>query len=188
MRRSLMKKPSPGVVLACVALFVALGGGAYAATSSDTKTDKKIAKKAAKSYFNGHIAGASVSHASTAGSATSATNATNANHANTADSAQPEAFALVDGSTATVSNAKGITNANITHPHAGTYCITGLSFAIKGAQVTPEFEGNYGETAMFSPGTTGFCPNGDQVVTAGFDSGTKTFGPEDLTFNVVLYG
>jgi hypothetical protein len=70
-----------------VALFVALGGGAYAATSSDTKSDKKIAKKAAKAYFNGHIAGASVSHANTAGSATNATTATNATNATHASSA-----------------------------------------------------------------------------------------------------
>jgi hypothetical protein len=84
MRRSLLKRPSPGLVLACVALFVALGGGAYAATSSDTKADKKIAKKAAKSYFNGHIGGASVSHANTAGSANSATNANSATSANVA--------------------------------------------------------------------------------------------------------
>jgi hypothetical protein len=63
-------------VLACVALFVALGRGAYAATSSDTKSEKKIAKKAAKAYFNANIGGASVSHANTANSATNATNAT----------------------------------------------------------------------------------------------------------------
>jgi hypothetical protein len=87
MRRSLLKRPSPGLVLAVVALFVALGGGAYAATS-DTKSDKKIANKAAKSYFNGHISGASVSHASTANSATSATNATNATNATSANTAK----------------------------------------------------------------------------------------------------
>lgn len=86
MRRSLLKRPSPGLILACVALFVALGGGAYAATSSDKKTDKKIAKKAAKSYFKGHIGGASVSHANTANSATNATNATNASNATRAQS------------------------------------------------------------------------------------------------------
>jgi hypothetical protein len=170
-----------------VALFVALGGGAYAATSSDTKADKKIAKKAAKSYFNGHIGGASVSHANTAGSATSATSATNANnanHATTADSAQPEAFALVDGSTATVSNAKGITNANITHPHAGAYCVTGLSFAIKGAQVTTQFEGSTASGAQFTSGTTGNCPQGGQVTTWGGSPAIQ----ENLTFNIVLYG
>jgi hypothetical protein len=87
MRRSLLKRPSPGLVLAVVALFVALGGGAYAATSSDNKTDKKIAKSAAKSYFNANIGGASVSHANTANSATSATNATNATNASTAANA-----------------------------------------------------------------------------------------------------
>jgi hypothetical protein len=63
---------------------MALGGGAYAAASSDSKQDKQIANSAAQVYFNHHIAGASVSHASsanTAASATSATNATNATNA-----------------------------------------------------------------------------------------------------------
>jgi hypothetical protein len=84
MRRSLLKRPSPGLIVGLVALFVALGGGAYAATS-DNKTDKKIAKKAAKAYFNANIGGASVSHATTANSATSATNATNATNAGNAN-------------------------------------------------------------------------------------------------------
>ena len=87
MRKSLLRRPSAALVLSSVALFMALGGGAYAAASSDSKQDKKIANSAAKVYFNHHIAGASVSHANfakTAGSATNATNATNATTATTA--------------------------------------------------------------------------------------------------------
>jgi hypothetical protein len=73
MRKSRLRRPSPALVVAFVALFAAAGGGAYASSTSDTKSDKKIANKAAKTYFNKHIAGASVSHANTAGSATDAT-------------------------------------------------------------------------------------------------------------------
>jgi hypothetical protein len=97
MSRLRFRKPSPAIVLASIALFAALGGGAYAATS-DTKSDKKIAKKAAKSYFNANIGGASVSHANTAGSATSATNATNAtNAANATHAASADNAATVGG-------------------------------------------------------------------------------------------
>jgi hypothetical protein len=78
MRKSLLRRPSAALVLSSVALFMALGGGAYAAASSDSKQDKKIAKSAAKAYFNSHIAGASVSHANTASSATNATTASSA--------------------------------------------------------------------------------------------------------------
>jgi hypothetical protein len=66
---------------------MALGGGAYAAASSDTKQDKKIANGAAKTYFNNNIGGASVSHANTANSAISATSATNATTASNAANA-----------------------------------------------------------------------------------------------------
>jgi hypothetical protein len=68
MRESRLRRPSPALILSSVALFMALGGGAYAA-SSDNKTDKKIANSAAKTYFNNHIGGASVSHANTANTA-----------------------------------------------------------------------------------------------------------------------
>jgi hypothetical protein len=81
MRKSLLRRPSPALVVSAIALFVALSGGAYAAASSDSKQDKQIANSAAQAYFNHHIAGASVSHASSANTAASATNATNASNA-----------------------------------------------------------------------------------------------------------
>jgi hypothetical protein len=127
------KRISPGTAIGLVALFVALGGGAYAATSSDTKQDKKIANKAAKSYFNGHIGGASVSHASTAGSANSATNATNATNAgnantvggqtltnvnvNVAENAQNAVYSNADGISVTVvCSGSGIPTINVNAP------------------------------------------------------------------------
>jgi hypothetical protein len=110
-----------------------------------------------------------------------------ADTATTADSAQPAAFALVNGEAAasnpvTVSNAKGITAANITHPSTGTYCITGLSFTIKGAQVTQPFPGNYSAASFFNHDSTGFCANGGQVITAVNGS------PSNQRFYIVVYG
>jgi hypothetical protein len=87
MRKSLLRRPSPALVVSAIALFMALGGGAYAAASSDSKQDKQIANSAAQAYFNHHIAGASVSHASSANTAASATTATNATNATNASNA-----------------------------------------------------------------------------------------------------
>src|ERR1700733_10564585 len=78
MSKSLLRRPSAALVLSSVALFLALGGGAYAAASSDTKQDKKIANSAAKAYFNHHIAGASVSRANFAKTAPTAPPASSA--------------------------------------------------------------------------------------------------------------
>jgi hypothetical protein len=99
MRAFHRRRPSPALAISLVALFAALGGGAWAATS-DSKSDKKIAKNAAKSYFNGHIGGASVSHASTAGTATSATNATHATNADQLGGVAAASFVCPSGTTA----------------------------------------------------------------------------------------
>lgn len=105
MKKFALHAPSPAMVVAMTALFVALGGTGYAATqltrsptaavakkmkkpASDTTTDKKL--------FNSLIPGAHVAFAATAGSAASAgsaatagsaSTATNAGHASTADTA-----------------------------------------------------------------------------------------------------
>ena len=56
MRRVSFGRPSPAMVIACLALFVAIGGGAYAAARIDTQdikseavTGSKIAKRTIKS-------------------------------------------------------------------------------------------------------------------------------------------
>jgi hypothetical protein len=122
---SLLRRPSPGLVLACVALFVALGGGAYAATSSDTKSEKKIAKKAAKAYFNANIGGASVSHANTANSATNATNATDATNAASATKAGTVYQQIQDTSTNLPTTGSGQSTVLTENVPAGTYLIIG---------------------------------------------------------------
>jgi hypothetical protein len=92
------KRPSPALVISILALFVALGGSAYAASKIGTKniknnaiTSAKIKKNAVTTakIKNGAVTGAKVNaatlgtvpsatHASTADSATKATDATNA--------------------------------------------------------------------------------------------------------------
>lgn len=93
--------PSPALIISLIALFVALGGTAYATTSlpknsvgtkqlkKNAVTTAKIKRQAvtaAKINTNG-LTVPNATHAISAVSATSATNATNASHATTADSA-----------------------------------------------------------------------------------------------------
>lgn len=60
-----MRRPSPSLIIAVIALIVAVGGGTFALAASDKKTDKKIAKKVVTNLAPGL-------------SVKSATNATNA--------------------------------------------------------------------------------------------------------------
>lgn len=83
----------------------------------------------------------------------------------------------------TVVDGQATTNANVTHPSTGVYCISGLSFTVRRGQVTPVFEGSRGTTAQFTPTSTGFCPNGGQVLTS-----DNTNAAADLDYNVVVYG
>jgi hypothetical protein len=186
---------SPGLLVAVIGIVAALGGTALAGPSltgakkhkskhPDAAADKRLIRSELKKAAP-KLSVASAVHATSADSATNATNATNATHASAADtagSAQPVAFALIK-SDGTVLDGKGITNANVTHPSTGTYCISGLSFTIRGAQVTNVFEGSYGTTNSFTSGSTGFCPAGGQVITV-----DNANAPANLNFNIVVYG
>lgn len=102
------RRPSPALVISILALFVALGGSAYAATKIGTKniknnaiTSAKIKKNAVTTpkIKNGAVTGAKINaatlgtvpnatHAGTADSASKATDATNAVNAINAANAQ----------------------------------------------------------------------------------------------------
>lgn len=106
MNRLLRRRPSPAMVVACIALAIALGGTSYAAirlpaNSVGTKQLKKNAvtkAKIAANAVNGSkvapdsLTGANIMESSlgtvpSATNATNATNAANATHATSADSA-----------------------------------------------------------------------------------------------------
>jgi hypothetical protein len=106
MRAVLHHRPSPAMVVACIALAVALGGTSYAATklpagSVGTKQLKKNAVTSPK-VKNNAITGADVLESSlaqvpSAATATNATNATNATHATSADHATTASSATTAG-------------------------------------------------------------------------------------------
>jgi hypothetical protein len=106
-----------------------------------------------------------------------------ANVANEANSAQPEVFAKIEGNGSVVGSlSKGLASGNVTHPAAGTYCITVPAFEARGAVANVQFGGTYGAVAQITIGGTGFCPApAVQVITS--SGGT----PNDFTFNIVLY-
>lgn len=93
MFRMLSRRPSPAVVIACVALFVALGGTGYAAVKINGKNLKNgsvTGAKLKKNTLTGRQINESklgtVPKAALATTATSATTATTATHALSADS------------------------------------------------------------------------------------------------------
>jgi hypothetical protein len=142
MRKSLLRRPSPALILASIALFVALGGGAYAATSDNAK-DKKIARNV---FFN-NIGSASVSHASTADNATHANSATTANSATIANAANAlNGVQIVAG--------PAITLATGLQGNQTVSCPSGMS-AISGSEVNSSTNDlvNLNEVAEFSPGS-----------------------------------
>jgi hypothetical protein len=122
-------------------------------------------------------------NATKADSATTAGSADTANFANGAGSAQPEVFAKIEGNGSVVGSlSKGLSSANVTHPAAGTYCITVPAFEPRGAVANVQFGGTYTAVAQVTIGGTGFCPEPTvQVITS--SSGT----PNDFTFYIVLY-
>jgi hypothetical protein len=87
--KRVLRRPSPAMVIAIVALIAALGGTAVAGGV----INKKKAKNIANNVVTQRAPGLSVASAK---SADSATNATNANNATTANSAKNVFFATVD--------------------------------------------------------------------------------------------
>ena len=87
--KRVLRRPSPAMVIAIVALIAALGGTAIAGGV----INKKKAKNIANNVVTQRAPGLSVSHA---GSADNAANATNAGNANTANTAKNVFFAQVD--------------------------------------------------------------------------------------------
>jgi hypothetical protein len=126
--------PSPAMIVALLALFVALGGTVYAASTINGKSVKKnslpgnrIKQKTVTGnrLKNNTITGTQVNE-STLGKVPSAATA---DTAATALSANPPAYAhIFANGTVDGSDTLNLSNANVLHPDPGVYCLTGLSF------------------------------------------------------------
>jgi hypothetical protein len=126
-------RPSASMAVALLALFIALGGTVYAASSINGKSVKKnslpgnrIKQKTVTGnrLKNNTVTGTQINEA-TLGKVPSASTA---DVATTALSANPPAYAHIFGNgTVDGGDSLNITNANVTHPEPGVYCLQNLS-------------------------------------------------------------
>jgi hypothetical protein len=207
-----MRRPSPALVIAVIALFAALGGTAYAgfAVPKNSVGSPQLKKNAVttKKIKNGAVTAAKINsagltvpnavHANSADTATSAASAANATHAATADTATSagngvHAYAhLLANGTVDSTLSSGITTAMVSHsPGTGIYCISGLGFTPKGVVVTPDsVNGPTSTQASVKSSAFVFCPTSDQVelVTYNPNTGAGTFLFTDRPVYLQLLG
>ncbi|HEX3733558.1 MAG TPA: hypothetical protein VHU86_00240 [Solirubrobacterales bacterium] len=98
--------------------------------------------------------------------------------ATTAETANPEAFAKVDGEgTVFPANSKGIGTVDVKQGlEPGIYCINVPGFVPRGAQVTPEYAANNSVSAFVKFGGTVSCPF-PQVEVQTYNSGSRQKEP-----------
>jgi hypothetical protein len=106
---------------------------------------------------NDSLTGAKIDEASL----TQVPSAATASFASVAETANPEAFAKVDGEgTVLPGNSKGIGTSDVNQSaEAGIYCINIPGFTPRGAQVTAEFTGNGAVNPFVKLGVTPACPS-----------------------------
>jgi Collagen triple helix repeat (20 copies) len=128
--------PTPAMVVACLALFVAMGGTGYAATQLSSGKDQATAsKKKAKRGPRGKQGPAGAKGANGANGANGASGAPGAPGA--AGSAVAYAHIEADGSVDLV-NSKNVTTANVRRAEAGVYCFKDLPFTVHVVLATPD--------------------------------------------------
>ena len=154
--------PSPALVISVIALVVAIGGGTFAIASSDSKQDKKIAKK----VVNKLAPNLSVKHATTAAAATRADTAGNADALGGAPAGAYESrvqWALVDKEGNILAQSGGIT-IDTAYAAGGLYYLGfGRSLANRPVSVVP----HYGDGGLTGDASATVC--GGNSVPGGFD-------------------
>jgi hypothetical protein len=155
-------------VMATLAVFLVLGGGAYAAFH--------LPKNSVRSFniVNGQVKGVDVKESSLG-------------RVPSAISANPIAFARVSKAGDVIeaqSNRVGDGNVAF-HGNAGdgTYCFSGLGFTPKGGQVTVDFRDSAFEQPQLGVGTAGGCPPGSQAVVVTYNGNLTS----DAGFFIAFY-
>jgi hypothetical protein len=173
-----------GNVVATLALFLALGGGAYAAIklpkNSVTTVQVKDRSLLAKDFKKGQLkgkAGATGPAGAKGDQGERGPTGPQGPIGLTGDPGQKgdagadgtaKAYAFVSSTGQVGANSKGITDANITAKAFGEYCITGLDFTPRVAIVQPDILSNNMNANMVAEvqtpnDGTGSCPPSDQV-------------------------
>src|SRR5215207_2580290 len=214
MRRILERRPSPSMVVACIALVVAMGGTGYAAITlpKNSVGSKQLKQNAvtSKKIKNGAVNPNKVKN----GSLLSADfksgqlpagprgpegprgpQGLQGPKGDTGTAGSAAAYALVDDFGDVVgAQAKNIASANVTHPGIGTYCFSGLSFAP--TNIIATINGNTGngagdaQASVFlageDPTTVAGCPAGAQAVVYTIDNSTPAGLLLDFAFYVAF--
>jgi len=150
----------PATLIAALALFVALGGGAWASTlmsgaqiRNHSIAAKKLTKHAILSLRGRRGARGPAGPAGPAG------------QKGPAGAALAYAHITASGKF-DASHSSGVTAANYTHNGAGKYCFKGLSFTPHNVVATTDAAGTGalpGPFAHVALGSSSFCPSGSQV-------------------------
>ena len=197
MLKALRERLTFSNVISLTALFVALGGSAYAAldrNSVGTPQLKKNAVTAAKIGANAVTTAKIKKQAVTGGKIKLSTlgKVPRAAKADEATTAEPLAFARV-AFTGNVNPAysKNIDDTELQHPSTGIYCFN-LPYAVKTGQVTVEADPEPDDIAsIVLAGAAGVtltdCPAGTDVEVITFDAETSS-GLQDDDFYIELNG
>jgi hypothetical protein len=140
-----VRRPSPAMIVALLALFVALGGSSYAALKIGSPQIRNNSVLSADLH-NNTVRGADVHRNTLTGDDIKESSLRKVPAARVADSAlaaEPQAYALIDTyGLVDPPHSKGISNANVTHPRPGVYCFNGLRFPIKTVAATAQAGGS----------------------------------------------
>lgn len=209
MSKRRIPRPSPAMIVALLALFVALGGTVYAANKINGKTVKKNTLPGNRikantvtgnRLKNDTITGTQVNEATlgkvpSATTADSATTAITAQTAQTAETAKtalspvPPAYAhIFANGTVDEANSHNITSADVSHPEEGVYCISDLPVTphVILAEVDSVDGPGVTEASVFTEGAFG-CPPGTDAQIVTFEPDTIEFTDYGGGFYVVIY-
>jgi hypothetical protein len=181
-----LKRPSPALVISMIALFIALGSGAYAALGKNSIRAKNLHKNAVttKKIKNNAVTSAKIKNG-----------AVTPSKLNADTRGQAVAWAQVNAN-GTIDKARGITVSNIAPQSAGFYCFSDLP-DFSTVLVSPTFAGDAHEfgfpavAADQAPFATGAsCPSGGQILVATWFNGRGTGIASDYSaqpFSIALF-
>ena len=179
-------------VMATIAVFVALGGGVYAASQLPRNSvgSKQIKRHAVgRSEIKKDAVGSSqVKDGSLMGSDIAESTLAQVPSAKAAASGQPTSFAHVSaGGVLDSAFSKNVGSVTVSSsPSGSTYCISGIPFSPRGGQATVDFADSLYTFAQLSIGGTVGCPGATQAVV--FTESTSSQNGVPAGFYVVLYG
>ncbi len=171
-----VRRPSPAMVVAFIALFVALAGTGYAATATTAKKPKHADAKKDTALIKKLAPKLSVKHAKTANSAKTANTATTANFATTAGTATSASDATIANNANNANNLGG-QSPSAFEPASKIVTSKTEAFFQMGQQVTLTTVGHFTFTASCSNDGTG-QPLVEFDVTANTTADLDGSGPE----------